>query len=60
MKYKIQAKQTIYKYFEIDADNSGDALEKAQDMLCEGDVRFDDEPFMKMEVDMRRAATRAF
>lgn len=52
MKYKIQAKQTIYKYFEIDADNSDDAMEKVQDMLCEGDVRFDDEPFIKTEVDV--------
>lgn len=50
MKYKIQATQTIYKFFEVEAEDGEDVLEKAQEMIHEGKVRFDDEPFMKMEV----------
>lgn len=52
MKYKLQATQTIYKFFEVEADSEGDALEKAQEMEVEGIIRFDDEPFMKMEVNI--------
>lgn len=52
MKYKIQAIQTIYKYFEVEGDNKDDALAMAQTMAEEGAVRFDDEPYSKMEIDI--------
>lgn len=53
MKYTIQATQTIYKSIEVEADNKSEALEKAQAMEEEGKIRFDDEPFMKMEVNIK-------
>jgi len=52
MKYKIQATQTIYKYIEVEAVSESDALEKAQTMIADGEIHFDDEPFLKMEVDV--------
>lgn len=52
MKYNIQAMQTIYKYYEVEANSKSDALKKAQAMEEEGKIRFDDEPFLKMEVNI--------
>ena len=52
MKYTIQAKQTIYKFIEVEAGSKSEAFEKAQEMEEEGLIRFDDEPFMKMEVNI--------
>ena len=52
MKYTIKATQTIYKFIEVEADSKSDAFEKAQEMEEEGLIRFDDEPFMKMEVNI--------
>lgn len=55
MKYNIQATQTIYKYFEVEATHENDALEKAQTMVADGEIHFNDEPFLKMDVDIRIA-----
>ena len=52
MQYQVKAIQTIYKYFSIEADSRDDAFEKAQTMAEEGEIHFDDEPFLKMEVDV--------
>lgn len=53
MEYKIQATQTIYKYFTVEADNEDDASEIAQDRVAEGEIRFDDEPFLKVETNVK-------
>lgn len=50
MKYQIKATQTIYKYFPVEADSRDEALEKAQTMAEEGVIRFDDEPFLNIDV----------
>lgn len=52
MKYNIQATQTIYKFIEVEANSKSEALEKAQALEEEGKICFDDEPFMKMEVNI--------
>lgn len=52
MKYKIQATQKIYKFIEVEANSKNEAYEKAQAMEEEGKIRFDDEPFIKMEVNI--------
>lgn len=49
MKYKFEATQTIYKYFELEARNKEEALHKADQMLGEGAIYFDDEPYSKIE-----------
>lgn len=53
MQYQLQATQTIYKYFTVEADNEDQALEIAQNKVAEGEIHFDDEPFLKMEVDVK-------
>ena len=52
MQYQVKATQTIYKYFSVEADSEDDAFEKAQTMVEEGEIYFDDEPFLKMEVEV--------
>lgn len=52
MKYTIQAKQTIYKFIEVEASSKSEAFEKAQAMEEEGKIRFDNDPFMKMEINI--------
>lgn len=54
MKFKFKASQTIYKIVEIEAANKDEAEEKAQEMLEEGEIRFDNEPWMEMEADIWR------
>lgn len=53
MKYKFEATQTIYKYFEVEAENKNDALDKAEIMLCEGAIHFDDEPYSNIECNIK-------
>ena len=54
MKYKFKASQTIYKIVEIEAADEDKAYEKAQRMLDDGEILFDDEPWLEMEVDIWR------
>ena len=54
MKYKFKASQTIYKVVEIEAANEDKAYEKAQRLLEEGEIRFDDEPWLEMDVQLNR------
>lgn len=49
MKYKFNATQTIVKQIDIEADNEDTATEIAQEMLENGEIRFDDEPYLPME-----------
>ena len=50
MTYQVKAIQTIIKHIEIEADNESDAMEKVQTMAEEGEIHFDDEPFLDMDV----------
>ena len=54
MKYKFKASQTIYKIVEIEAFNEDSACEKAQKMIEEGEIHFDDEPWLEMESNIIR------
>ena len=54
MKYKFKASQTIYKIVEIEATNEAEAEEKAQEMLEEGEIHFDDEPWLEMDANICR------
>ena len=54
MKYKFKASQTIYKIVEIEAANEDTAYKIAQRMLEEGEIRFDDEPWLEMEMQINR------
>lgn len=53
MKYKFEATQTIYKYYEVEAKSKEEALDKANQMLEEGEIHFDDEPYLKMECNVK-------
>lgn len=53
MNYQIKATQTITKYFTVEAESEAEALEKAQVMAEEGRMHFDDEPFLKMEMNVQ-------
>lgn len=50
MEYKIQATQTIHKYFTVEAENEAEALEIAQNKVAEGEIRFDEKLFLDMEM----------
>ena len=52
MKYKFKARQIVYKTIEVEAGDRETALEEAQRMLEEGEVRFDDESWLEMETDI--------
>ncbi|MCQ2318262.1 MAG: hypothetical protein MJZ90_05030 [Bacteroidales bacterium] len=54
MKYIFKASQTIFKIIEIEADNEEKAAENAQQMLEEGEIHFDDEPWLEMETNIKR------
>lgn len=52
MKYQVKATQTICKYLTIEADNESDAFEKAQAMAEDGEIHFDDESFLDIELNV--------
>ncbi len=54
MKYTFKVSQTVYKIIEIEANNEEIAAEKAQQMLEEGEIHFDDEPWLEMESRIKR------
>ena len=51
MKYKVRVSQTIYKQVEIEANDADEASDRIGEMLGDGDIHFDDEPFLQMECD---------
>lgn len=53
MKYKFEATQTIFKYIEVEAESNEEALEKADELLGEGEIHFDEEPFLKVECNIK-------
>ena len=54
MKYKFKASQTIHKIIEVEARNESEAYEKMDELLEEGKIRFDDEPWLDIEVNYNR------
>lgn len=52
MNHLVRATQTIVKYFFVDADNEDIALEKAQTMAEEGEIYFDNDSFLEMELNV--------
>ncbi len=54
MKYTFKVSQTIYKIIEIEANNEEKAAENAQQMLEEGEIHFDDKPWLEMETNIKR------
>ena len=49
MNYTFKAYQTTYKIITVEAEDESMAGEMAQRMLEEGEIRFDDEPWLAME-----------
>ena len=49
MEYFFKASQTIVKQIIIEAANKDSATEIALKMLENGEIRFDDEPYLPME-----------
>lgn len=49
MKYTFKAYRTTYKIITVEAEDESMAGEMAQQMLEEGEVRFDDEPWLTMK-----------
>lgn len=54
MNYKFKISQTLHKTIEIEAQDENAAYEKMDEMLSEGEIRFDDEPWLDMEVNYSR------
>ena len=54
MQYLYEASQTIHKIVEIEAKSEDEAFEEGQRRLEEGEIRFDDGPWMDMEVNYSR------
>ena len=54
MTYKFRVSQTIHKIVEVEAQNESEVYEKMDEMLEEGKIRFDDEPWLDMEVNYSR------
>lgn len=52
MQYQVKVTQTTYKFISVEAENEYEALEKAQTMAEEGEIHFDDEPFLEMELNV--------
>ena len=52
MKYQVKATQTLTKYITIEADSEDNALEKAQIMAEEGEIHFDDDTFLDLEMNV--------
>lgn len=54
MKYKFKASQTLYKIVEIEASSEDKSYEKARHLLEEGEIRFDNEPWLEMDANIKR------
>lgn len=53
MKYKFEVTQTIYKYIEVEASDESEAYSKVDEMLGEGEIHFNDEPYQKIECNIK-------
>lgn len=54
MNFKFKISQTLHKTIEIEAQDETAAYEKMDEMLNEGEIRFDDKPWLDMEVNYSR------
>ena len=54
MNFKFKISQTLHKTVEIEAQDENAAYEKMDEMLNEGVIRFDDKPWLDMEVNYSR------
>lgn len=54
MTFKFKISQTLHKTIEIEAQDENAAYEKMDKMLNEGEIRFDNEPWLDMEVNYSR------
>lgn len=54
MNFKFKISQTHHKTIEIEAQDENVAYEKMDEMLNEGEIRFDNEPWLDMEVNYCR------
>jgi len=52
MKYSFRIRQIIYKNIEIEASSEDDAREEVERMIGDGEIHFDDEAWLKMEIDI--------
>lgn len=57
MKYRFEVTQTIFKYIDIEAQDEDEAYEAIEKMVGEGEIHFDDEPFLKMECNYTQIPT---
>lgn len=54
MNFKFKISQTLHKTLEIEAQDENEAYEKMDEMLNEGEIRFDNEPWLDVEVNYTR------
>ncbi len=54
MNFKFKISQTLHKTIEIEAQDENAAYKKMDEMMSEGKIRFDDEPWLDMEVNYSR------
>ena len=54
MTFKFKISHTLHKTIEIEAQDENAAYEKMDKMLNEGEIRFDNEPWLDMEVNYSR------
>lgn len=54
MSYKFKISQTVHKIVDIEAQDENEAYEKMDEMLNEGEIRFDNEPWLDVEVNYTR------
>ena len=52
MKYSFRIRQIIYKNIEVESSSENNAREEVDRMIGDGEIRFDDEPWLKMEVEI--------
>ena len=57
MRYKFEVTQTIYKYIEVEAIDEDEAYDKVNKMHGEGEIHFDDEPYLKTECIIKRISS---
>lgn len=54
MTFKFKISQTVHKIVDIEAQDENEAYEKMDEMLNEGEIRFDNEPWLDVEVNYTR------
>ena len=60
MNFKFKISQTLHKTIEIEMQDENAAYEKMDEMLNESEIRFDNEPWLDMEVNFNRLESLNF